>query len=169
MCSLVYAKKTVNKYSNNYKVWWDGCFWVGAPSHPTASTVLEVGKARAGQCSLGHSSNRPHRWLYLQPDLGSGCTAPTKAAAALLAFIKAFCCIIDLCVNPWEAADAGSSNWCFNNLGLMINIMYNWYRWSHSSTLCLWKCLFWLQNPATHPWTTFVSLPDTGRNSISGL
>lgn len=41
--------------------------------------------------------------------------------------------------------------------------MYNWYRWSHCSTLGLWKRLFWLQSPATSPWATFVSLSDSHR------
>lgn len=97
------------------------CFWVGTPPHPTASAVLGVGKARAGQRSPRHSSDGPHHWLCLQPNPHCECVAPTKAAASLPAVIKAFHCIIDRCVSPWEAADAGCSTTAFHNLGLMIN------------------------------------------------
>lgn len=84
---------------------------MGAPSHPTASTLLEVGRARAGLHLPEGGCDGPDGWQGTQPKAGGH--SPHKAAAVLLAFIKVFCCIIDICVNPWEAAGAGSSNQCF--------------------------------------------------------
>lgn len=144
---------------------------MGTPPHPTASAVLGVGKARAGQRSPRHSSDGPHHWLCLQPNPHCECVAPTKAAAALPAVIKAFHCIIDRCVSPWEAADAGCSTTAFHNLGLMINSTCTTDTGDHRAPLFAYGnvCSGCKAEPPVLGQPLLLSLTPSGRGRILGL